>query len=418
MFASAPRRAELTQQLQLRSAAEVAQRLGEMKGAMMKIGQMASYIDDGLPEPVRQALSQLQANAPPMAAELAAEVFTGSLGAPPEEVFLEWDPNPIAAASIGQVHRAITRDGRAVAVKLQYPGVAEAIAADLGNADLLFGALAMAFPGLEPGPITAELRLRIGEELDYRNEAANQRLFAEYYAGHPFISVPAVIDALSTDVVLTSELATGATFAELLGWPQSERDLAAETLFRFVFRSLYRLQSFNGDPHPGNYLFRPGGGVTFLDFGLVRRFDDGELALFRAMTSNMVTRHDPAGFRTAVENAGLLARGAPVSDDEVVEYFSHFYTFVRNHGPFTWSPSYASATVRQTFNASSPVTRHTTVPASFVLIQRINLGLYALLGQLEATGDWRRIAEELWPWVDAGPSTGLGEAEAAWLAER
>jgi predicted unusual protein kinase regulating ubiquinone biosynthesis (AarF/ABC1/UbiB family) len=178
------------------------------------------------------------------------------------------------------------------------------------------------------------------------------------------------------------------------------------------------LRSFNGDPHPGNYLFHGGGRVTFLDFGLVRRFDDVELAAFRGMTTNMVTNHDPAGFRRAVETAGLLARGAPVTDAEVVDYFSHFYTFVQHRGPFTWSPEYASATVRQTFNASSPVTRHTTVPASFVLIQRINLGLYALLGRLEATADWRRVAEELWPWVDAGPSTPLGEEEAAWRADR
>jgi predicted unusual protein kinase regulating ubiquinone biosynthesis (AarF/ABC1/UbiB family) len=417
VFASAERRVQLTDELQLRSATEVAQRLGEMKGALMKLGQMASYIDDGLPPPVRDALAQLQADAPPMAAELADEVVRGSLGAHPAEVFLEWDAVPIAAASIGQVHRAITRDGRAVAVKVQYPGVAEAIAADLGNADLLFGALGLAFPGLDPAPITAELRARITEELDYRREASNQRLFADYYADHPFIHIPAVVDELSSDRVLTTELAAGATFAELVDWPAHERDLAGEALFRFVFRSLYRLRSFNGDPHPGNYLFHGGGRVTFLDFGLVRRFDDTELAAFRGMTTNMVTHHDPAGFRRAVEFAGLLARDAPVTDDEVVEYFSHFYTFVRQRGAFTWSPEYASATVRQTFNASSPVTRHTTVPASFVLIQRINLGLYALLGRLEATADWRRVAEELWPWVDAGPSTPLGEAEAAWLRD-
>ncbi|MEZ5261095.1 MAG: AarF/ABC1/UbiB kinase family protein [Acidimicrobiales bacterium] len=418
LFASAERRIELQEELQLRTAADVARTLGEMKGALMKIGQMASYLDHGLPEPLRLALSQLQADAPPMSAELAAGVIEAELGAPPGVVFAEWDPQPIAAASIGQVHRAITRDGVAVAVKVQYPGVADAIAADLGNADLLFGALALAFPGLEVAPITAELRDRITEELDYRIEAANQRRFADAYRGHPFIRVPDVVPAHSTARVLTTELAAGATFDEVLGWDQTTRDRIGETMFRFVFGSLYRLHAFNGDPHPGNYLFDRDGSITFLDFGLVRHFSDDEVATFRGMVTEMVINQDHEAFRRAVERAGLLAPGAPVSTEQVAEFFGHFYTFVSQRGTFAWSTDYASATVRQTFDASSPVTRHTTVPASFVLIQRINLGLYALLGQLGSIADWRAIAENVWPWVAAPPTTELGRLEAAWRAER
>ena len=187
-------------------------------------------------------------------------------------MFETWDEVPIAAASIGQVHRAITRDGRAVAVKVQYPGVDAAIRADLENTDLLFRLIALAFPGLEPKALVDELRERLIEELDYTIEARNQRLFADYYAEHPFIHVPAVLDELSTARVLTTELATGARFDELMRWSQTERDLAAETLFRFVFRGIYRIAAFNGDPHPGNYLFAPGGRVTFLDFGLVKHY--------------------------------------------------------------------------------------------------------------------------------------------------
>ena len=142
LFASAERRAELDEERQLRSAEQVAERLGNMKGALMKLGQMASYLDDGLPEPVRQALAALQADAPPMSADLAAEVVERELGRPPEQVFVEWDPVPIASASIGQVHRAVvvdpvTGEERAVAVKVQYPGVGDAIEADLANTDLL-----------------------------------------------------------------------------------------------------------------------------------------------------------------------------------------------------------------------------------------------------------------------------------------
>jgi hypothetical protein len=128
----------------------------------------------------------------------------------------------------------------------------------------------------------------------------------------------------------------------------------------------------------------------------------------------MVLEHDPEAFRAAVERAGLLAPGSPVSTAEVIDYFGHFYEWVREPGPFTWTPQRASATVRQTFNAAHPVTRYTTVPPSFVLIQRINLGLYGILGRLRATADWRRVAEEMWPMTDAGPSTDLGREEQSW----
>ena len=179
------------------------------------------------------------------------------------------------------MHRAITKDGRAVAVKVQYPGVGDAIRADLDNAGMLFGAMGMMLPGLEPGPLVEELRARLVEELDYVLEADNQRLFADYYAGHPFIHVPAVVDELCAERVLTTELAEGVRFDEVETWSQEERDLAAEAIFRFVFGSLYRLHAFNGDPHPGNYLFQPGGQVTFLDFGLVKRFEPDEVDAHR-----------------------------------------------------------------------------------------------------------------------------------------
>jgi predicted unusual protein kinase regulating ubiquinone biosynthesis (AarF/ABC1/UbiB family) len=416
VFASAERREALRHDLELRTAQDVAQTLGQMKGALMKLGQLASFIDEGLPAPLREALAQLQQDAPPMSAALAAQVIEEELGAPPEQLFATWDPVPIAAASIGQVHRAITHGGDAVAVKVQYPGVAEAIAADLGNAGLAFGSLGLAFPGFDPAPLVAELQTRLAEELDYRNEANNLELFARFYAGHPFLHIPTVHRSLSSGRVLTTELAVGARFDEVVEWSQEQRDLAAEALFRFVFRSLYRLGAFNADPHPGNYLFRPDGRITFLDFGLVRHFTADELHTFESLIIAMVVRHDPAAFRTAVERAGLIATGAPVTTDQVVDYFSPFYAFVRDPQPLTWTPEYASSTVRHTFDPSQPVSKHATVPASFVLIQRINLGLYALLGRLRATADWRTLAEEMWPSVDGPASTELGRQETAWWA--
>ena len=290
-------RAALDAEHQMRTTAQVVATLGDMKGALMKVGQMVSYLDEGMPEPVRDALATLQQDAPPMSAELTAGVVQAELGGPPERVFAAWDPNPIAAASIGQVHRARLHDGREVAVKVQYPGVDDAIRADLTTTDLLFRAISLMFPGLDPGPLVVELRARLVEELDYVREAENQRLFADYYAGHPFIRIPAVVDEFSTARVLTSEYVDGARFAEVEQWSQEERDLAAEAIFRFVFRSLYRLHAFNGDPHPGNYLFHGDGVVTFLDFGLVKRYEPDEVALFEELIRTMVVEHDIAEFR-------------------------------------------------------------------------------------------------------------------------
>ncbi|MFT3853693.1 MAG: AarF/ABC1/UbiB kinase family protein [Ilumatobacteraceae bacterium] len=420
LFASAERRIELDEERELRTAEAVAERLGNMKGALMKLGQMASYLDEGVPAPLREALTSLQANAPAMSSDLAAEVIERELGAPPERLFVEWDPQPIAAASIGQVHRAVVVDPsgveRAVAVKVQYPGVGEAIESDLRTADLLGTILRQGFGGLDPDEMVAEIKERLIEELDYRREAANQQRFADYYRDHPFIDVPNVLPGLSTGRVLTTELVTGATWDELLTWDQHERDLAGECLFRFVFRSLYGMHSFNGDPHPGNYLFHGGGRITFLDFGLVKDFTDAEIATFVGMVRAAAFDHDPTGFRRILERAGMLRPGAPAGDDEVGEYFSQFYESVHVDRPVTWSSEYASGIVRHTFDRTSPIAQYATVPRAFVFIQRINLGLYALLGELQATGNYRRIAEELWPFVAGPPSTPMAMAEQTWLA--
>jgi predicted unusual protein kinase regulating ubiquinone biosynthesis (AarF/ABC1/UbiB family) len=423
VFASTERRIELDEARRLKTAEAVAAELGQMKGALMKLGQMASYLDEGLPEPLRMALAQLRNSAPPMSRELAAQVIRDELGASPDEVFVDWDPDPIAAASIGQVHRAIVLDPatgveRPVAVKVQYPGVDEAISSDLRNADYLGLILKQGFGGLDPDEMVAEIKERLVEELDYRREARNQQLFADFYRGHPYIHVPDVVPELSTGRVLTSELVDGHSWDELLTWDQDQRDMAAETIFRFVFRSLYRMQAFNGDPHPGNYLFHGDGRVTFFDFGLVKHFDDTEMATFISMVKTAAVDHDMVAFRSIVETAGMLRPDAPVTTAAVGDYFEHFYEPVRLDREMAWTGEYASSIVRHTFDRSSPISQYSTVPKAFVFIQRINLGLYALLGELEARGNYRRIAEELWPFVDGPPSTPIGEAEAAWLATR
>jgi predicted unusual protein kinase regulating ubiquinone biosynthesis (AarF/ABC1/UbiB family) len=419
LFAAAGEQRQLLREdLALQTAEDVADTLGTMKGVMMKIGQMASYVDGGLSSGVRRTLSRLQDSVPPMSGELAAQVVRQELGVPPERAFARWDPQPIAAASIGQVHRAVTLDGRAVAVKVQYPGIAETIAADLRNVALLRRMLRITAPAQDVDALLTELRDRVVEELDYRREAANQRLLAAYYDDHPTIYVPGIISELSTRRMVTSELSGGARFAELASWPQGERDLAAETIYRFVFRSLYEVGAFNGDPHPGNYLFHRGGRVTFLDFGLVKHFTPAELQPLLQMARNVCVEHDPEAFRRSLENAGFLRPGAPLSTQAIVEHLAVFYDTIREPGPLTITSEYASAVVRRFFDVRSPVADYISVPRSYVILQRINLGLFAVLGELSATANWRAIAEEIWPFTHGPASTPMGEAEAVWRARR
>jgi tRNA A-37 threonylcarbamoyl transferase component Bud32 len=319
------------------------------------------------------------------------------------------------------VHRAITHDGVAVAVKVQYPGIETAIRADLDTFDASMLPAPMLYKNFDPKPFIDEIRTRISEELDYGMEAENQRLFADWYDGHPFIHVPKVIDALSTRRVLTTELATGARFSELETWSQEERNLAGETIFRFVFRSLYRLKAFNGDPHPGNYLFEPGGRVTFLDFGLVKRYTDDEQSQLLDLVDAMVLHPDLDRARAAAVRAGYYPADAPVATQEIVDYSMAFWEMVRLDRRFTFTPEYASDVVRRFFFGRAThgdAVKYADMPARWTILQRINVGLIAILGRLRAEANFRRIAEELWPITDAAPSTPLGELEAEWLATR
>jgi predicted unusual protein kinase regulating ubiquinone biosynthesis (AarF/ABC1/UbiB family) len=418
IFASVERRAELRHDLALRSAEEVANELGYMKGVLMKLGQMASYVDEDMPQTFRAAMARLQHNAPPMSPALAASVIVDELGDAPERVFARWDVLPFAAASIGQVHRAITKDGRAVAVKVQYPGIARSITSDLRNVALLRRVASSAFPGMDTQSLIDELGERLREEVDYLREADNHEYFAQYYEGHPVIHVPRVVRELSTARVLTTELVSGERFEKVLQWDQHERDMAAETINRFVSRSLYRLHAFNGDPHPGNYLFHGQGRVTFLDFGLTKYFNDQDLVPLVEALRCLVIENNGDCFRSALERAGFLKQGAPVPTETVVDRFGLFYSTVLRDEPMTITPAFASEIVRRFFDAKGPLAPYSDVPRTYVILQRINLGLYAVLGSLNATANWRRIGAELWPFMKGPASTPIGEAEARWEQQR
>lgn len=421
-FASANKKAELNSQAALKTAEDVTKTFGQMKGAMMKLGQMASYLDSGLPENARNSLATLQADAPPMAPELAEAQIEAELGAKPQDIFAEWNPIPIAAASIGQVHSAVTRDGHAVAVKVQYPEIGSAVASDLKKANWMFTMLGALYPGVDPEPIVNEIRDRLEEELDYEAEAENQRFFGNYFEGHPFINVPRVFDELSTKRIITSELVVGSKFSEVLSWSQKEKNDLAETIFRFSFGAIYQLNAFNGDPHPGNYIFHKGGKVTFLDYGLVKKFQDSEVDLFEVLINHMVLNPDKEKFRAAVDDAGILSEASrEFSTDHLNEYFRYFYEYVIEDRDLTIDESYSQQGVARLFDMKGefgPLMKTLNVPPSMVIVQRITLGLMGIFGQLSARGNWQRISKELWPSVEQEPSTPMSQEIAKWAVAK
>jgi predicted unusual protein kinase regulating ubiquinone biosynthesis (AarF/ABC1/UbiB family) len=315
-----------------RTAERYAELLGHSKGALMKAGQMISFVSAAPAVPaefrlIYQAmLAQLRDEAPPMAPECARAVLERELKRQTEDAFAQFDWEPLAAASIGQVHAARLHDGRAVAVKIQYPGVAQAIEADLKNSELLttFVGLAFAVSSKKmsfdlPG-MARELGARITEELDYELEAANQAMFVDMYREHPFIHIPEVIGELCTNRVLTQELVQGRSWSEVLNCSDELRNSWAEAIYRFVYGTILRFSLFNADPHPGNYLFHDDGTVSFLDFGCVKRLKrervDAMIAVGRACL-----REDVLGTWQACVEGGFCRSTDPVTPEEVYKFW-------------------------------------------------------------------------------------------------
>src|SRR3954447_24474983 len=260
---------------QVETAEQIVAALGTMKGAAMKLGQVMSFLDVGLvPEEYREEfqakLAQLRDAAPKVSFKDMKKVLEAEYGEKLDDVFDSFDPVPIAAASIGQVYKA-RYDGREVAVKVQYPGVAAAVRADLQNLGMILRLMKSIAPGLDPKELGTEIRGRIEEELDYELEAQNQRTLARIYRNHPFIVIPAVLTELSHEKVIVTEYVHGRRFEEFKTCGDDERDRIGEIIFRFYFGSMYRHHQFSGDPHPGNCLLLDDGRMAFLDFGLFKR---------------------------------------------------------------------------------------------------------------------------------------------------
>lgn len=396
----------------MRTAEDVTRTMGEMKGAVMKLGQVLSLMSGVMPDELTSQLASLQADAPPMAYNLVEEVFAREFGASPQKLFRHFEKEPFAAASIGQVHRARLEDGTRVAVKVQYPGVQQAIEHDLANAGWLISLVGAFSQGLDAATIVRDLKEGILGELDYEREAAAQQEFAATFAGHAFVRVPDVFRDRSTRHVLVQEYLDGAPFSATRDMTQEERNRIGEIVFRYAFGSIYRHGLFNGDPHPGNYLLLPDGKVGFIDYGCVARFDDSVVAGFLRVL-NALYAHDLDAWRLAVEDLGILQREAPFSTDELYEHM-HWYWAPILEDDVTFTPELAAEMVRhntQTTGLGGRINQHCNVPAGMVFLTRINFGLAGLLANLRAAGNWREIVREYTEGI--APTTELGRQSAA-----
>jgi predicted unusual protein kinase regulating ubiquinone biosynthesis (AarF/ABC1/UbiB family) len=402
---------------QIEAAEQIFDLLGQMKGAAMKVGQVASFVDTGAFPPefqdrIQAKLGELRDSAPRVPFEKMRKLVENDLGERLGDVFSDFEEDAVAAASIGQVYRARLLDGRDVAVKVQYPGVANAVRADLQNLGLIMRVAKRIAPGMDAKAMTAEIRERLSDELDYEHEAQQHRAFARSWRNHPFIYIPGVVTELCTEHVLVTEWVDGIGFEEVKELDAPTRDRFGEIVFRFFFGSLYRNGHFSGDPHPGNYRLMDDGRVAFIDFGMTKRVAREDLeaeigAIRAAMDGDAEELH-----------RRLAGMGFFDPDDEQVTpeaVFEHF------HDVTAWYIEDREVTIdrelvsRILIDFGDPRSRHwqlmrrETMPPQSMLARRMEALTLGVLGQLGATANWHLIARE-WLFGDP-PSTELGALE-------
>ncbi|HEY7295721.1 MAG TPA: AarF/ABC1/UbiB kinase family protein [Dehalococcoidia bacterium] len=401
----------------LRTAEDVTRVMGNMKGVSMKIGQIMSLMSGTVPDEFAERLASLQAAAPPMAPELVRQVFLEDFGAPPEKLFRRFDPHPFAAASIGQVHRAELRDHTRVAVKVQYPGVQDAIASDLANLGTLFGMIGLVSRGFDPGPMVDDLRQGIKDELDYALEGRRQQRFAELFAGHPFVRIPRVYPELGSGRVLVQQFVQGKPFAAARAMGQEQRNHIAEIICRFTFGSLHRFGLFQADPHAGNYLLLDDGTVAFLDFGCIAEFEPPLLRSVNQLIAGVITG-DLEQWRRAMEDIGYVPDGVTLTTEELWQQLQVFYGFILEDN-VTFTPELAAAMIRQNLamtGEAGRVNRQLNIPRGVVFTQRITFGFAGLMASIRATGPWRSITAEYV--LGRPPCTPLGEASRRAMGDK
>jgi predicted unusual protein kinase regulating ubiquinone biosynthesis (AarF/ABC1/UbiB family) len=415
-------------EIQQRTAEQIFRVLGELKGGAMKLGQALSIFEAALPPeiagPYRATLTKLQESAPPLPARTVHQVLAGDLGESWRDAFAEFDDTPRAAASIGQVHRAVWQDGRQVAVKIQYPGAGRALLSDFNQLSRVARLFGIINPGLEVKPLLDELRARVAEEIDYQLEARSQQAFADAYAGDPDTYVPPVVQA--TDHVLITEWMDGTPLSRIIdSGSQEERNRAGVLFTRFLFSGPARAGLLHADPHPGNFRMLADGRLGVLDFGAVDRLPDGlppfigKLLRIIHGDGSIVEAEDELraqGFvreGIQVDLEALYAFLAPLAEPSRVDTFKFSREWLRGEA------------ARVTDPRSSNLGRRLNLPPSYVLIHRVSTEGIGVLCQLESEGPFR--AEMIrWmpgytreggpppaaaPGTDAGPDPDAGSAE-------
>jgi predicted unusual protein kinase regulating ubiquinone biosynthesis (AarF/ABC1/UbiB family) len=386
------REAEGEPPLELEALAKVVGSLGELKGIAMKAGQILSYVDVALPEELRAALSVLQTHSPPMAAERVRCILRAELGESAPELLEHLEDTPIAAASIGQVHRARLSDGTRVAVKVQYPEIERAIEADFGPAAVGSRLASLFVPGAKVDSLIREARERFLEECDYLHEARSQQRFAELLAGHPVLRVPAVHARLCTRRVLTTTLMEGEGLDAFLARSpeQPVRDALGEALFEFYVGALFRHRLYNCDPHPGNYLFQREGSVVMLDYGCTRQFEPAFVARLGALT-RAVHQDTREALHAAFLGLGMVREGQRYDFETARGLVRAFY------GPMLRDEVQGidlgeASSMRQVLESKRNLLK-LTLPGEFLFLFRIRFGLMSVLARLGAHANWYRLEE-------------------------
>jgi predicted unusual protein kinase regulating ubiquinone biosynthesis (AarF/ABC1/UbiB family) len=411
---------KLLADLHAATAEELAETLGRLKGAAMKVGQMASFVDAGVLPPefrdlYQSVLASLRDAAPSMKPKLVKQVFRREFDADPSQLFASFDEKPLAAASLGQVHAATLEDGREVAVKVQYPGIETAIRSDLAMSAVVKPLFPLLAPGLDADEALNEIRTRVLEECNYLLEARNLDTLADYFEGHPFVWVPRSIPELSSERILTMDRAEGRPFSEIMKLPQNEKDRVGEILFRFYYGALHRHGFTSADPHPGNYLLMQDGRMAFLDFGLACRIDPEHhprmLLALKTLRDGDVERFFEQGV-----GLGYVSRPEHTDPQLFFDWGRISLAPIVEDREFTFTRDFIAertAAMLDPRNRWWGFLRQLNLPRWAILLYRLELGLFAVLAQLKATANWHRITFEFYE--AAEPSTELGRAEEKWL---
>jgi predicted unusual protein kinase regulating ubiquinone biosynthesis (AarF/ABC1/UbiB family) len=395
-------------EVQQRTAEQLFRTLGDLKGGAMKFGQAMSIFEAALPDelagPYREQLTRLQDSAPPMPTMTVRNILERELGADWKQQLVELDPVPAAAASIGQVHRGRWSDGREVAVKVQYPGAAEALTSDLRQLARVARSLGPLIPGLDVKPLVAELQERAVEELDYELEAGAQRQFAAEFADDADIVVPDVVASAGTVLVTEWLESTGSLAQVIRDGTQAERDHYGHHFLRFMFEAPGRTGMLHADPHPGNFRLVPQpdgtpGRLGVLDFGAVARLPDGHLPRSIGALIRIATTEDYEQLLTLLRNEGFIRDRVRIDADQLRAYLAPFLEpagVEEFHFSRAWMQEQFRRVNDPRGDAYTAMLR-LNLPPAYMLIHRTFAGGVGVLSQLEATVPFRQVLRDSLP---------------------